>query len=90
MSRYHVVPIEEPKKDQSSTQWSMGLAMFAAFVIPFVLLITSTRYRGFVAQAKAKIEHVSRTSTGVLYTGPGVAGNEKSPESSTESNPAAE
>lgn len=71
MTRYHVVPIEEPKKAQISTQWSLGLAMFAAFVIPFVLLTTSARYRGFVVQAKNRIEHVSRSTTGGIYTGAG-------------------
>ncbi|QDU28783.1 hypothetical protein ETAA8_38880 [Anatilimnocola aggregata] len=43
----------EPETRPSSLgKWALGIAMFAAFVIPFLLLIASARYRVFVAQAK--------------------------------------
>jgi len=53
---------EEPQPESRLTQWSLGIAMFAAFVIPFILLLTSARYRVFVAQAKHTLESVSPTN----------------------------
>lgn len=64
---YKVVPLEEqPKKP--ATHWSLGLAMFAAFVVPFLLLLTSTRYQVFVAQAKAKLTAARQQASGQLQT----------------------
>ena len=54
MNILQYVPDEEPPK-RSATQWSVGIAMFAAFVLPFVLLIASAPYRQFLAQTKAKL-----------------------------------
>ena len=54
MTIVRYVPVEEPPK-RSATQWSLGIAMFAAFVLPFVLLVSSAPYRQFVAQTKAKL-----------------------------------
>lgn len=53
MTILRYVPVEEPPQ-RTATQWSLGIAMFAAFVIPFVLLITSVWYRDFVFQTKAR------------------------------------
>jgi hypothetical protein len=61
MSVQKIIPIEDKPK-QTATQSSLGIAMFAAFVVPFVLLVASTRYRTFVAQARATLETVSRQS----------------------------
>lgn len=60
---------EEPPPESRMKQWSMGIAMFAAFVIPFILLLTSARYRVFVAQAKHQIEVVSHGPLNSLYGG---------------------
>lgn len=53
---------EEPQPQSRMTQWSLGIAMFAAFVIPFILLLTSARYRVFVAQAQHAINAVTPAS----------------------------
>ncbi len=53
-----IVP-EEPQPEPRMTQWSQGIAMFAAFVIPFILLLTSARYRVFVAQAQHALDAVT-------------------------------
>lgn len=60
---------EEPQPESRMTQWSQGIAMFAAFVIPFILLLTSARYRVFLAQAKHKIEAVSLAPLNSMYGG---------------------
>ena len=52
----------EPPEDTAATKWSQGIAMFAAFVIPFVLLLTSSRYRVFIAQAKHKLQTFGQAS----------------------------
>jgi hypothetical protein len=45
--------LEEPQPESTSvSQWSVGIAMFAAFVIPFVLLFASARYRAAVNYAQ--------------------------------------
>jgi hypothetical protein len=64
MTKLHIIPIEEPKADQSSTQWSIGLTMFAAFVMPFVLLMVSARYQTFVARASARMSEVDSWGLG--------------------------
>lgn len=46
---------EEAPPPSPVTQWSFGIAMFAAFVLPFVLLLTSSRYRLFADQAFLKL-----------------------------------
>lgn len=71
MNRVKYCPIEpeEPRPASRMTQWSLGLAMFAAFVMPFLLLFTSARYRVFVAQAKHKLEAVSQAPLQGLYGG---------------------
>lgn len=46
---------EDPAPPSPVTQWSSGIAMFAAFVLPFVLLLTSARYRLFADQAFLKL-----------------------------------
>lgn len=63
-----IVP-EDPQPESRMTQWSLGIAMFAAFVIPFLLLFTSARYRVFVAQAKHRLEAVSQAPLNGLYGG---------------------
>jgi hypothetical protein len=63
-----IVP-EEPQPESRMSQWSQGIAMFAAFVIPFILLLTSARYRVFLAQAKHQIEVVSQGPLNSLYGG---------------------
>jgi len=62
MIRVSYVPLtpEELKPEPKATQWSLGIAMFAAFVIPFVLLFASARYRVFVAQARHQFETVTQ------------------------------
>jgi hypothetical protein len=65
MTVLKVVPIEEQPKPTTS-QWSLGLTMFAAFVVPFLLFATSARYRVFLAQAKAKIVATQRQATGTI------------------------
>jgi hypothetical protein len=64
MTRIRYCPIvpEEPQPQSRMTQWSLGIAMFAAFVIPFILLLTSARYRVFVAQAQHAIDAVTPVS----------------------------
>lgn len=49
------VPDEPEPESTSVTQWSLGIAMFAAFVIPFVLLFASVRYRAAVNHAQQKL-----------------------------------
>ena len=56
-----VIP-PDPPEEMAATKWSQGIAMFAAFVIPFVLLLTSSRYRVFIAQAKHKLQTFSQAS----------------------------
>jgi arginine/lysine/ornithine decarboxylase len=56
-----IVP-EDPPEDTAATKWSQGIAMFAAFVIPFVLLLTSARYRVFIAQANHKLQSFTQSS----------------------------
>ena len=57
-------------------QWSFGIAMFAAFVLPFVLLLTSARYRLFADQAILKLRGASqearRVSEGEVSTRPAI------------------
>lgn len=60
--KYVPVVHEDPPEDTTATKWSQGVAMFAAFVIPFVLLLTSHRYRVFIAQAKHKLQSFGQTS----------------------------
>ena len=47
--------LEEPQPESSVSQWSVGIAMFAAFVIPFVLLFSSVRYRAAIHVAQQKL-----------------------------------
>ncbi|WP_425613869.1 hypothetical protein NA78x_003713 [Anatilimnocola sp. NA78] len=54
-----VQPEEEPKQKPMGN-WLVGIAMFAAFVIPFLLLVTSARYRVLIAQAKHQFELLQR------------------------------
>jgi uncharacterized membrane protein len=89
MSAYKVIPLEEKPKP-AATQWSVGIAMFAAFVIPFVLLVSSGRYRTFVAQAKAKIEHVGRSTTSAVYSGAGTGSKAELLDTSPAAKPAGE
>lgn len=55
---------EEPPPPSAVTRCSFGIAMFAAFVLPFVLLVTSSRYRLFADQTvlrlsgKAEAEYI--------------------------------
>ncbi len=53
---------EEAPPPSAATQWSFGIAMFAAFVLPFVLLLTSARYRLFADQAILKLRGSSQES----------------------------
>ncbi len=71
MNRVKYCPIvpEDPQPESRLTQWSLGIAMFAAFVVPFLLLFSSARYRVFVAQAKHQLEVVSQTPLNGLYRG---------------------
>ena len=71
MNRVKYCPIvpEEPQPESRLTQWSLGIAMFAAFVIPFILLLASARYRVFLAQAKHKFGVVSQAPLNGLYGG---------------------
>ena len=55
-----VVP-EDPQPESAVSQWSLGIAMFAAFVIPFVLFVTSARYRLFVDQARISFEQITNS-----------------------------
>lgn len=50
--KYVPTVLEDPPEPSQASKWSVGIAMFAAFVIPFVLLVSSARYQVFVAQAK--------------------------------------
>lgn len=65
-------PAEEPLKAKTS-QWSIGIAMFAAFVLPFVLFAASARYRIFVAQAKARIATIQNAQVMPAETLPAFA-----------------
>jgi hypothetical protein len=65
MTVLKIVPFEEKPKP-ATTQWSLGLAMFAAFVIPFLLLLSSTRYRDFLLHAKARLEATQQQASSVL------------------------
>jgi len=60
MNVVRIQPIEEAKKKSIGNNWLLGIAMFAAFVIPFLLLVTSARYRVLVAQAKYQFETLQR------------------------------
>lgn len=60
--KYVPTVLEDPPEPSKATQWSLGIAMFAAFVIPFVLLASSARYQVFVAQAKHAFQSFSQTS----------------------------
>lgn len=54
-----VVPEEPQLESTAVTQWSLGIAMFAAFVIPFLLLFTSARYRAVLHNTQQKLGFVS-------------------------------
>ena len=56
-----IIP-EDPPEPTPISKWSQGLAMFAAFVIPFVLLLTSSRYRVFVAQAQHTLQSFGQSA----------------------------
>jgi hypothetical protein len=60
--KYVPTVLEDPPEPSKVTQWSLGIAMFAAFVIPFVLLASSARYQVFVAQAKHKLNTFGQAS----------------------------
>ena len=62
MRRVNYLPTipEEAPPPSAVTQWSFGIAMFAAFVLPFILLLTSARYRLFADQAILKLRGVSQ------------------------------
>jgi hypothetical protein len=71
------IPADPPPPASTVSQWSFGIAMFAAFVIPFVLLVTSARYRLFADQAFLKLrgnatkpQEARRVSEGELGTRP--------------------
>jgi hypothetical protein len=51
---------EEAEPEAPVTRWSYGIAMFAAFVLPFILLITSARYRLFADQAFLRLRGTSQ------------------------------
>ncbi len=59
MTILRYLPIEEPPP-RKAAQWSLGIAMFAAFIMPFVLLSTNAKYRELVVQATAKFEKTHR------------------------------
>ena len=65
MRRVNYLPTipEEPAPPSPVTQWSFGIAMFAAFVLPFVLLLTSARYRLFADQAFLKFRGATQTQS---------------------------
>lgn len=65
MTVLKVLPLDEKPKPVT-TQWSLGLAMFAAFVVPFLLLLTSTRYQVFIAQARAKLSAAQQQAASTL------------------------
>ncbi|WP_254508910.1 hypothetical protein [Anatilimnocola floriformis] len=62
--RIKYCPMEpfEPQPESAVSQWSFGIAMFAAFVIPFVLLFASARYRLFADQARIQFDHFTNAS----------------------------
>jgi hypothetical protein len=64
MTKWNVIPLEEPPKKPETTAWSVGLAMFAAFVMPFVLLMISARYQGFVARSIDRMSEVDSWGVG--------------------------
>jgi hypothetical protein len=73
MTKISYLPhVPEPAPPPSAvSQWSFGIAMFAAFVLPFVLLVTSARYRLFADQAVLMLRSSAQESLRINASNPG-------------------